>query len=109
MALKGATPERNSRRKKQELYQMARKLSDEDRIPYPRAYQKILDARKAERRKRAKKICAFGEEKTCHEWVQSDVCVLRKTSTLHNRVFKLGWDPEKALTTPPNNNSRKLR
>lgn len=45
-------------------------------------------------------ITAFGETKTVGEWVRDHRCQAHSYSLLWARVFKLNWNPEKAVKTP---------
>ncbi len=44
-------------------------------------------------------LTAFGETKTIAAWVEDSRCCVGYT-TLHSRINFLGWDNEKAITTP---------
>lgn len=46
------------------------------------------------------KIQAFGEAKSLAEWSRDPRCVARY-SNIKTRIRKFGWDPERAMTTPP--------
>lgn len=41
----------------------------------------------------------FGERKTISEWSRDPRCAVDH-GTLHSRLWRSGWDPEKAITTP---------
>jgi len=90
----------SSSNRKKEIYQAARKLADSKRLSYPEAHEKILEHRKEARKSTGRKVRAFGKSKTCRQWVESEICIVKRPGTLYSRVFRYGWDPEKALTTP---------
>lgn len=46
-------------------------------------------------------VAAFGETKTMPQWLQDPRCNVRLLTTLRNRIVEYGWEPEKAITTPP--------
>lgn len=52
----------------------------------------------ARNRRSCIRITAFGETKTIIEWYEDERCKVRYT-TLYQRIFKSGWEPERALTT----------
>lgn len=46
-------------------------------------------------------VAAFGEIKTMPQWLQDPRCNVHLLTTLRNRIVEYGWQPEKAITTPP--------
>lgn len=46
-------------------------------------------------------VTAFKEEKCLSEWANDSRCVVNQF-TLRKRIFELGWEPEKAITTKIN-------
>lgn len=47
-------------------------------------------------------ITAFGETKTVAEWIRDDRCVITNRNTLVQRLKRLQWPAEKAITLRPN-------
>ena len=52
--------------------------------------------------KRFRMITAFGETKSPADWTLDSRCHVPRT-VLYIRVFQLGWEPEKAITTKASN------
>lgn len=53
-------------------------------------------------------ITAFGETKPLGEWLEDPRCVVKKKGALFMRIIDLGWDHEKALTSPTRHRSPSL-
>jgi hypothetical protein len=45
-------------------------------------------------------VWALGDRKRLHEWVADSRCRV-SYQTLYFRVVRAGWEPERAITTPP--------
>jgi hypothetical protein len=59
--------------------------------------------------RRSRKIACFGVTKTASQWTQDPRCLVRKSPTIHARIFDYGWTPERALTTPVRRDERHTR
>jgi hypothetical protein len=53
-------------------------------------------------------IEAFGEVRNIRQWSKHSICVV-DYRTLWNRIARLGWPPEAALTVPKKRTGRKPR
>lgn len=51
------------------------------------------------RQRTSLRIAAFGETKSIPDWARDERCAVPDT-TLYMRVFKYGWDAERAILTP---------
>jgi hypothetical protein len=54
----------------------------------------------ARNQRRSRIITAFGETKQFVDWVQDPRCAV-SMNTLSRRLYKYNWDPERAITEPP--------
>ena len=53
-------------------------------------------------------IEAFGESKTAPEWLEDERCAVTNRFAIYERIGR-GWEPERAITTPPGPNGRRVR
>lgn len=75
--------------------------------PYSESNCRIVDAKTNNRNRRNTMfVTAFGEAKTCSEWIEDPRCVINEWRTLRGRI-KAGWNSEEAITTLVKNNGRR--
>lgn len=109
VARKNAEKSYNKDKAQREIRSASVAKANELGIPVYEARELVLAERRRLKGKPARKIRAFGQEKTPQEWVDSEVCVVGNPGALMTRIYTLGWDPEKALTTPVKRMKRRPR